>query len=119
MNFLLNISPDQYGTKDLLSEAGFLNTLTFGLQMLLIGMGAVFAVLAILWFCLYLFRLVFHDLPAKRAKESTEAVAEPTPAPVAAIDQDEEIVAVIAAAIAAAESESDGMKFRVVSFRRK
>lgn len=31
---------------------------------------------------------------------------------------DEEIVAVIAAAIAMAESESSGLKFRVVSFRR-
>ena len=31
---------------------------------------------------------------------------------------DEEIVAVIAAAIAMAESKSNGLKFRVVSFRR-
>ncbi len=31
---------------------------------------------------------------------------------------DEEIVAVIAAAVAMAESESNGLKFRVVSFRR-
>lgn len=33
-------------------------------------------------------------------------------------DQDEEIIAVIAAAIAMAESENSGLKFRVVSFRR-
>ena len=32
---------------------------------------------------------------------------------------DQEIVAVIAAAIAMAESEENGIKFRVVSFRRK
>lgn len=32
--------------------------------------------------------------------------------------EDEKIVAAIAAAIAAAEEESDGLKFRVVSFRR-
>ena len=31
---------------------------------------------------------------------------------------DEEIIAVIAAAIAMAESESEGLKFRVVSFKR-
>jgi Na+-transporting methylmalonyl-CoA/oxaloacetate decarboxylase gamma subunit len=31
---------------------------------------------------------------------------------------DEEIIAVIAAAIAMAESESNGLKFKVVSFRR-
>lgn len=118
MNFLLNISPDQYGLKNLLSEAGFLNTLTFGLQMLLIGMAAVFAVLSLLWFCLYLFRLAFHDLPEKRAQKTVQPVAEPAPAPVEATDADE-IVAVLAAAVAAAESEGDGMKFRVVSFRRK
>ena len=35
------------------------------------------------------------------------------------VQNDNEIVAVIAAAIAAAEAESDGTKFRVVSFRRK
>lgn len=33
-------------------------------------------------------------------------------------DQDEEIIAVIAAAIAMAESENSGLKFKVVSFRR-
>lgn len=118
MNFLLNISPDDYGTKHLLSEVGFLDTLTFGLQMLLIGMVAVFAVLALLWFCLYLFRILFHDLPAKKAKETPVEEVEPAPVAVPATD-DDEIVAVIAAAIAAAESENAGLKFRVVSFRRK
>ncbi len=33
-------------------------------------------------------------------------------------NNDEEIIAVIAAAIAMAESESNGLKFKVVSFRR-
>ena len=36
----------------------------------------------------------------------------------AAESTDEEIIAVIAAAIAMAESENNGLKFRVVSFRR-
>lgn len=118
MNFLLNISSDDYGTKHLLSEVGFLDTLTFGLQMLLIGMVAVFAVLGLLWFCLYVFRLVFHDLPAKKATEVPAEKSEPAPV-VASVSGDDEIVAVIAAAIAAAESENAGLKFRVVSFRRK
>lgn len=118
MNFLLNISPDDYGTKDLLSEVGFLDTLTFGLQMLLIGLVAVFAVLGLLWFCLYLFRVCFHDLPAKKAKAQVPVAAEPVPVATPVTD-DDEIVAVIAAAIAAAESENSGLKFRVVSFRRK
>lgn len=118
MNFLLNITSDDYGTKHLLSEVGFLDTLTFGLQMLLIGMVAVFAVLGLLWFCLYLFRILFHDLPAKKAKEAPTEEVVPAPVAVPATD-DDEIVAVIAAAIAAAESENAGLKFRVVSFRRK
>ena len=33
-------------------------------------------------------------------------------------NDDEEIIAVIAAAIAAAEADSNGLKFKVVSFRR-
>lgn len=118
MNFLLNITSDDYGTKHLLSEVGFLDTLTFGLQMLLIGMVAVFAVLGLLWFCLYLFRILFHDLPAKKVKEAPVEEVEPAPVAVPATD-DDEIVAVIAAAIAAAESENAGLKFRVVSFIRK
>lgn len=36
----------------------------------------------------------------------------------AVANDDEEIIAVIAAAIAMAESESNGLKFKVVSFRR-
>ena len=92
----------------------------FGGSMVLIGMATIFAVLSALWGCLVLFKLFFHDLPEKKAKAATvqvaatEAVA-PT-APV--VNNDEEIIAVIAAAIAMAESESQGLKFRVVSFKK-
>ena len=94
--------------------------LLFGLSMLAIGMITVFAVLGLLWLCIYLFRLFFHELPAKKAAKRAAA------APTAVVERteevathsDEEIVAVIAAAIAMAESEHSGMKFRVVSFRR-
>ena len=91
----------------------------FGGSMLLIGMLAVFAVLCLLWLFLTLFRIFFHDIPAKRPKKSA--------APVPAVKEktedvsktdDGEIIAVIAAAIAMAESENTGMKFRVVSFRK-
>ena len=50
--------------------------------------------------------------PAPKAQVVSEPVT-----PVAS--NDEEIVAAIAAAIAMAESESDGIKFRVVSFKRR
>jgi len=39
----------------------------FGGSMVLIGMLAVFAVLIILWGCLVLFKIAFHDIPAKKA----------------------------------------------------
>ena len=96
--------------------------LGFGGFMLLVGTATVFSVLCILWLCLTLFKIGFHDLPEKRAKqasakeEAPAPIVEVAPAPVA---QDAEIVAAIAAAIAMAESESSGLKFKVVSFRRK
>ena len=116
MNFLLNADFNNTKLADAPSEI-----LGLGGQVVLIGMGTVFAVLCLLWACLAVFKIVFHDVPAKRTKkvaietEIVESVAEP----VASDSQDEEIVAVIAAAIAAAESESGGaLKFKVVSFRR-
>ena len=97
--------------------------LGYGGFMLLVGMATVFAVLCTLWICLVLFKLGFHDLPEKRkAKALSSKTAEIAPV----IEQTDdnaglngEIVAAIAAAIAMAESESSGIKFRVVSFRRK
>ena len=116
MNFLLNADLNNTKLADAPSEI-----LGLGGQVVLIGMGTVFAVLCLLWACLAVFKVVFHDIPAKRTnkvaieKEIVESVAEP----VTSDSQDEEIVAVIAAAIAAAESESGGaLKFKVVSFRR-
>lgn len=93
------------------------DALLFGGAMVLIGMATIFSVLIIIWICLSVFKLVFHDLPEKR-KSAPAAPAAPV-AVQPTYTQNDEIVAVIAAAIAMAESESDGLKFRVVSFRRK
>ena len=116
MNFLLEVT--DY-TKPV---EGFIDKLVFGGQMVLIGMSVVFAVLLTLWLSLYLFKVFFHDIPSGRKIKSNEVKATEV-APVAPTTvqsaSDEEIVAVIAAAIAAAESENQGLKFRVVSFRRK
>lgn len=101
-----------------LSQLG--DAFLFGGAMLLIGILSVFAVLILLWICLMVFKLFFHDIPAKRSV-TQKAVQ----APVAIVKEviptssDDEIVAVIAAAIAMAESENSGMKFKVVSFKRK
>ncbi len=122
MNVLLAITPEQYSQK-IIESAGFTETLGFGAMMLGIGMLAIFAVLCILWGALVLFRIVFYDLPAKKktASEAPEAPAPVAPVVVAApaANEDEELIAVLAAAIAMAESECLGAKFRVVSFRRK
>ena len=117
MNFLLEVT-DYSKPID-----GFMDKLLFGGQMVLIGMSVVFAVLVLLWISLLAFKLFFHDLPSKRkAKKSVEVAVKAAPVTETAIKKqtnDEEIVAVIAAAIAAAESENSGLKFRVVSFKRK
>ncbi len=116
MNFLLDAELNNLKLSDAPSEI-----LGLGGQVVLIGMLTVFAVLGLLWACLAVFKIVFHDIPAKK---SAKAVAEKAPvesftAPEYTETNDDEIVAVIAAAIAAAESESGGaVKFKVVSFRR-
>ena len=43
------------------------SALVFGGSILLIGMLTVFAVLCLLWLCLAVFKLFFHDLPGKRS----------------------------------------------------
>ncbi len=92
----------------------------FGGTMLLIGMVTIFSVLCLLWGCLLLFKICFHDLPAKKAALVPQVAEAPTAvASTSASSSDDEIVAVIAAAIAMAESENSDVKFRVVSFKRK
>lgn len=116
MNFLLEVT-DYSKPID-----GFADKLLFGGQMVLIGMSVVFSVLVLLWLSLLAFKLFFHDLPSKKkAKKSVAVATKAEPVKETAVKtqtNDDEIVAVIAAAIAAAESESSGLKFRVVSFKR-
>ena len=80
----------------------------------------VFSVLCLLWLFLFIFRLVFHDLPKRKSAKNKAAPV--TIVPEKVVDKskadDTEIVAVIAAAIAMAESDNSGMKFKVVSFKR-
>ena len=111
MNSLLEVNPNE--------TMGFLDALSFGGQTTLIGMATVFAVLIIIWGALVLFKVFLYDIPNKK-RASTPVVTKPivqeaTPS----VDDDSEIIAVIAAAIATAEAEGHGAKFKVVSFRRK
>lgn len=120
MNFLLEITKDDYSTA-IINTKGLAETLGFGAQILFIGMLAVFAVLTILWFCMIGFKFFFHDLKSGKAQKTPALSTVPETKPYEPVaSTDEEIVAVIAAAIAMAESESGGgIKFRVVSFKRR
>lgn len=103
-----------------------------GLQVFIIGIVAVFAVLAVLWGVLALFKIIFYDIPEKkkadqkiaREKAKNES-GEIVPVVVgsdntAENDNNEEIIAVITAAIAAYNADKGGsaLPFRVVSYKR-
>lgn len=95
------------------------------------GMLMIFAVLALLWGVVAVFKVFLHDIPEKRkAKKAALAsavaqVAQPEPEIVPEPDEDEgEIVAAITAAIAAVLQSEEyagefASGFRVVSFQRK
>lgn len=101
-------------------------TLEMMWQMPLLGMGMIFAVLAILWAVLVLFKFIFAKPAPKKKSEPVAPKAEPVviPEPVVApaANNDAELIAVLTAAIVAYEASQgnevapDG--FRVVSFRR-
>ncbi len=100
---------------------GFTDKLLYGGQMLLIGMATVFSVLVLLWGCLVVFKIIFHDVHAKRKSEASiqkSVEAAPTEAAAPVIGTDSEIVAVIAAAIAASEGAASTDGFVVRSIRK-
>ena len=104
-----------------------------GIQTFLLGMLTVFAVLAILWGCLEIFRYVFYTVPernkANGGENSVPAPVAPAPSavepePVVYSDDGEVVAAIIAAITAmrneeAAESGVAPTAFRVVSFRKR
>lgn len=95
----------------------------YSLQMLLIGMGTVFGVLALLWGALEIFRSVIEKSKNESTAPAPAPVAAPTPAPapVAKPAGDDALIAVITAAVAAAMAEENGgvvPAFRVVAFRK-
>lgn len=104
--------------------------LGYGLPMSLFGFCVVFAVLAILWGILTLFKLFFYTIPQNKKKGGSSstpnaniqkmtlsdggaAVLEPTLA-------DGELIAAITAAIEAFRSQTGAVGgFRVVSFKKR
>ena len=97
-----------------------------GGEVTLLGMGAVFSVLIIIWMMVEILHLLLGDKTKRPVVKSEPApapvetkVEEPSPAPIEAAPAvpDYELIAVITAAIAAA-SGSAPTSFRVVSFKR-
>ena len=97
-------------------------------QMTLLGMVMIFAVLGLLWCVLAIFQRIMTRDTAKPV-EAPKAAPAPAPvaeaAPVAAVSNDDEVIAaVIAAAVAAYMADEGNTEaaynggFRVVSFRR-
>lgn len=114
----------------LAADASVFENMTFAdraseaLRVSVLGMGMVFAVLAILWGVLEVFRYVFYDLKNKgnTAEKNPEkpVKSEPAPAPVVtetAQTDDGELVAAITAALCVV-LDKPATGFRVVSFRK-
>ena len=114
----------------LAADASAFENMTFAdraseaLRVSVLGMGMVFAVLAILWGVLEIFRYVFYDLKNKGKTEEKKpekpAKTEPAPAPVAveAVQADDgEIIAAITAALCIV-LDKPATGFKVVSFRK-
>ena len=80
----------------------------------------MFAVLGIIWVCLNIFKFVFSGQKnTKTIEKSAVVVEDVSKTDIVESNNNDELIAVIAAAIAMAEEENQGAKFRVVSFRRK
>ena len=102
-----------------------IDTLLYGLQGALLGMGTVFSVLILLWLVLMVFQFIFSP---KKKTESTQSNAVVDKAPVAvappvvesvACEEDEtELIAVIMAAVYAASGAVPGT-LRMVSCKRQ
>ena len=105
----------------------FSERMSYGLSVFVVGLSTVFAVLAILWLALVLFKVFTYDIPQKRAKKAEESKKVDSPAPIEEVaaepsietNDDEQLIAVISAAIAAYTAQSgNALPFRVVSYKR-
>ena len=109
------------------TDMTFAERLGYSGQMLLNGLGAVFAALAILWGALALFRFVTEKISDKKANKKTAETENAAPAPVTTVaastasgDEGAVVAAITAAVAAVLAAENGGVTpaFRVVSYRR-
>lgn len=123
MNTTLLMLEGEAGKVIRYSEWTFADRVSEALKTSVLGIATVFAVLAIIWGILELFKVFVYDIPNKNKGAKTEVKEEkPAPAPVSApapvlVSSDEEIVAAITAAISVM-MDRPTTSFRVVSFRK-
>lgn len=114
--------------------------INYSIKMTILGIGAVFTVLAIIWLILAIFRVFLYDIPNKRKVEKPKTVhvesktvdttpqgnpdAMNTVAPMVTTVSDDAVIAAITAAITAYIADDPNLSsqyaggFRVVSFKR-
>ena len=97
---------------------GIENILSYGSEMLLIGMATIFSVLIIILVSIKLLQVFLSGSSNNKETSKVKASVVNDVQPTVPGSLNEEIIAVIAAAIATAESECNGVKFKVVSFRK-
>lgn len=120
--------PQDYGNPDKLDigNSNFGQRLLIGLQVALLGLGTVFVVLFLLILMVTLMRLIFKGvgkLKAKQVAKKSEVInITPVVEEKIAIEEDEEVVAVITAAVSAYYETQNvtyksNLKFRVRSIK--
>ena len=116
-------------TSTLLQQMTFAERAAYSGRMTVIGIGAVFGVLALLWGALVVFRMLItkgaDSTSATPAAPAAKQAAPVAPAPVASAPvapaDDGALIAAITAAVAASMAEENGgvcPSFRVVSFTK-
>ncbi len=122
--FLYTDTTNVEGTEDL-GSAFSSARISYALRMTLLGMGMVFAVLALLWIVLAIFKKALGGKEPAKEKPAPVAPVAPSPAPVAPAADEGATVAAITAAIAAMIESDPALRsqfaggFRVVSFKKK
>ncbi len=98
----------------------FIDTLTYGLKVALLGIGTVFSVLLILWLILVIFEKVFSTKHKKTKIAEKKDIVEQAPVSIQPFPQEDEceLVAVIMAAVYAATGAKQG-SLRMISCKRK
>lgn len=130
MNTLAYVQSMEVTANTIFESAG--DAFAYGIPLSLFGFATVFAVLALIWGILSLFKIVFYTIPnarknPKKAAEVKKAepkeVAQPIVTETVSVQstQDDSVVAAIIAAIEAYRSETTGKTggFRVVSFKKR